>query len=134
MFKPTTFYPARLTTATGDFSLFTNECETAHQAKAEVQKLIDSNCFGTATHVVAGFAYFNKGNEIVYVFPKKEDIKKSLVAIKKMVATGATRQYAKLKELKKSAVFALEFLNNKELANKVKGASTFKELGLLLNE
>ena len=133
MFIPTEFYPANIIN-NGKPSLFTDYCETAHEAKKVMQKLIDNNCFGTKNHVLAGYAYFNKDNEIVYVFPKKEDMIKTLVKIKKSIKTGGTRQYAKLKMLKNTAISTLNKLNNKELADKVLKVNTFKELGLLLDE
>ncbi len=131
--KPVTFYPARLNPTTGKYSLFTNECDTAHEAKQETQKLIDSNSFGTSAHVVAGYAYFNSANEIIYVFPKEEDILKSLDAVRKSISGGATRKYAKLEDLKKAASFGLLFLGKKGTAEKVGVTKTFKELALLLN-
>lgn len=133
MFKPTKFYPANIIN-NGKPSLWANHFDTAHEAKNSVQKLIDNNDLGTKNHVLAGYAYFNKDNDIVYVFPKKEDMIKALVSIKKMVSTGGTRQYAKLKMLKNSAISTLNKLNNKELADKVIKVNTFKELGLLLDE
>lgn len=126
MFTPTVFYPANIING-GSPSLFTNECKSSHDAKSAVQRLIDNNDFGRVNHVIAGFAYFNEASEIVYVFPTKNEILESLFAVKKGLSTGATRSHAKLKSLKKSAVFALNFLNKKETAKSIDNASTFKQ-------
>ena len=133
MFIPTKFYSANIIN-NGKPSILTDEKKTAHAAKKGMQKLIDNNCFGTKNHVLAGYAYFNEDNEIVYVFPKKEDMLKTLASIKKMIPNGGTRKYAELKMLKKAASSALNKLNNKELADKVLKVNTFKKLGLLLDE
>jgi hypothetical protein len=131
MFTPTNFYPAIIRND-GAPCLFTNKCDTATEAKKEVQNLIDNGSAGVGTkgHAIAGFAYFNEVGDIVYVFATKEDMQQSLNSVKSLAKTGSTRQYAKLKSLKASAVFALNFLNNKEAAIKVNKANTFK----LLNE
>ena len=131
MFTPTEFYPANIIN-NGTPSLFTNKCETAYEAKKEVQKLIDTNSFGTANHVIAGFAYFNEAGEITYVFTTKEEMNESLAAVKMQLLTGATRKHAKLKGLKESAIFALNFLNMKDVAKEVLPAKTFKELSAIL--
>lgn len=134
MFTPTTFYPAKMNVTTGAQSLFTDGRDTATEATSAVQKSIDNNCFGTDNHVVSGFAYFNEANDIVYVFAKQEDYEISLASVKRQVITGATSKYAKLKDLKKSTVKILKFLNRKKLADKVIKVTTFKQLGVLLNE
>lgn len=127
----TKFYPANIKNG-GNPALFTNCFDTAFEAKTSVQKLIDNNAFGTANHVIAGFAYFDDNNEIKYVFNTKEEMEESLKAVRKQILTGATRKYAKLKGLKKSVAFAFNFLNMREDAKKALSAATFKELAEIL--
>ena len=133
MYIPTTFYPAIIRNS-GTPSLFTNECKTAHDAKMNTQKLIDNGLAGVGTtgHAIAGFAFFNKELEIVYVFNTEEEMFKTLQAVKKSLSTGATRGYAKLKEVKKAGVSALNFLNKKETAKNLSNARTFKEAAEIL--
>ena len=126
MFKPTTFYPAIIRND-GAPCLFTNECGTAHEAKANTQALIDNGSAGVGTkgHAIAGFAYFNEKADITYVFTTKEEMIKTLNNIKASAKSGATSKYAKLKGLKDSAIHALIFLNHKEEAKKIEATRTF---------
>ena len=111
MFHPTKFYPANIVN-NGKPSLFTNHFDTAHEAKNSVQELIGNNNFGAKNHVLAGYAYFNKDGEIIYVFITKKELIGSLKKIKVSAKSGATRKYAALKDLKKTASDILNKLNH----------------------
>ena len=130
-YRPSEFYPANIRNG-GKPGLFTNSFENPNDAKQAVQKLIDSDSFGTANHVIGGYAFFDKDNNIVYVFTTKEEVEKTLKSIKRLVTSGSTPKYAKLKMLKKSTIWAFNFLNRKDLVCKVSKANTFKDLNSIL--
>ena len=57
-YRPSEFYPANIRNG-GKPGLFTNSFENPNDAKQAVQKLIDSDSFGTANHVIGGYALFD---------------------------------------------------------------------------
>lgn len=129
MFKPTSFYPAIL--RENRPSLFTDNYPSAHKAKETAENLRGTSFLKCGE--IAGFAFFDKNNEIIYKFNTLEEAEETVQKTIKALKGGATRKYALLKSSKKTLVWSFNILNKPDLIKELDNQKTFKSLLSLLS-